>query len=120
MKRNPVLSSAVVAATATLFAAGLAASTHAASQNPASNKDGKYFDTSGTPTYKIDPDGKVDWDTFSGYILYSSECLRCHGPDGMGSTEGPALVDAVKSMKFDDFQTIVVQTRKISARARKG
>jgi hypothetical protein len=30
----------------------------------------------------------------------------------MGSTEGPALVDAVKSMKFDDFQTIVAQGKK--------
>jgi methanol metabolism-related c-type cytochrome len=112
VKRNPVLSSVVVVAMATLFAAAFAASTYAADQNPASNKDGKYFDANGAPTYKIDPDGKVDWHTFSGYIRYSSECLRCHGPDGMGSTEGPALVDAVKSMKFDDFQTIVAQGKK--------
>lgn len=107
MKCNPVLSSGVVAAMAGLFAA----STHAASQNPASNKDGQFFDASGESTYKVDPDGKVDWRTFSGYIRYSSECLRCHGPDGMGSAEGPALVDSIKSMKLDTFRTIVAQGR---------
>ena len=50
-----------------------AASAEAAAPNvPASSKavkdeDGKYLDAKGVPTYKIGPDGKVDWYTFSGF-----------------------------------------------------
>ena len=57
------------------------------------SEDGKYFDKEGNPTYKIAPDGTVDWYTYSGYRRYHSECHVCHGPDGMGSTYAPALKD---------------------------
>src|SRR5262249_8962477 len=49
------------------------------------NEDGKYFDKQGNPTYKIQPDGTVDYYTYSGFVRYHSECHVCHGPDGMGS-----------------------------------
>ena len=48
------------------------------------DEDGKYFDADGTPTFKIQPDGTVDWYTFSGYRRYHSDCHVCHGPDGVG------------------------------------
>ena len=35
--------------------------------------DGKWTDKGGSPTFKIDPDGSVDWYTYSGFIRYSSE-----------------------------------------------
>ena len=31
------------------------------------SEDGKYFDKEGNPTYHINPDGTVDWYTYSGY-----------------------------------------------------
>jgi methanol metabolism-related c-type cytochrome len=80
-------------------------------QKPASSKDGKYFSANGDPTYNISPDGTVDWYTFSGFIRYNSECLRCHGPDGMGSSYAPALLDSLKTMDYDTFLATVASGR---------
>ena len=65
--------------------------------------DGKWADKDGNPTFKIEPDGTVDWYTYVGFTRYSAECLRCHGPDGMGSTYAPALMDSMKHMSYSDF-----------------
>lgn len=70
-------------------------------------KDGKYFDEGGNPTFKVEKDGTVDWYTNVGSLQYGGNCLRCHGPDGMGSTEGPNLVDALKKLSYRDFLTTV-------------
>jgi len=53
--------------------------------------------------YKIDPDGTVDWPTFSGFRRFNSECFVCHGPDGVGSSFAPALVDSLKTMTYEQF-----------------
>lgn len=53
-------------------------------------------------------DGKVDKKTFNGWRRYTESCLRCHGPDGAGSSYAPALVDSVKRMTQDQFNEIVV------------
>jgi len=90
---------------ASVISAGVA---HAdGSGNPAAVKqtDGKYFDAEGNPTYKIQPDGTVDWYTYSGFIRYSAECLRCHGPDGLGSSYAP-------SMSYSDFLGTVAGGKK--------
>ncbi len=52
--------------------------------------------------------GKVDIKTLmaGGAILKS--CLRCHGPDGAGSSYAPDLVNSVKHMTQDQFNEIVV------------
>ena len=55
------------------------------------NEDGKYYDKEGNPTYKVQTDGTVDWFTYSGFRRYHSDCHVCHGPDGEGSSYGPAL-----------------------------
>ena len=55
------------------------------------NEDGKYYDKDGTPTYKVAPDGTVDWYTYSGFRRYHSECHVCHGPDAEGSSFAPGL-----------------------------
>ena len=78
---------------------------------PVKEEDGKYFDASGAPTYNVKPDGTVDWFTYSGYRRYHAECHVCHGPDGMGSTYAPALIDSVKAMNFDQFSEVVVGGR---------
>src|SRR5215213_11536446 len=72
------------------------------------SEDGKYLDKEGTPTFKVAPDGTVDWYTYSGYRRYHSECHVCHGPDAMGSTYAPALQDSLKTMDYSKFMEIVV------------
>ena len=56
-------------------------------------------------------DGKVDKKTFNGWRRYTESCLRCHGPDGAGSSYAPSLVDFVKHMSQDEFNEIVVNGR---------
>ena len=56
-------------------------------------------------------DGKVDKKTFNGWRRYTESCLRCHGPDGAGSSYGPDLVDSVKHETEDEFKEIVVNGR---------
>jgi methanol metabolism-related c-type cytochrome len=84
------------------------------SGDPAAIKqeDGKYFDKEGTPTYKIEVDGTVDWYTYAGYRRYHSDCHVCHGPDGEGSSYAPALKDSLKTMSYTDFLGIVAGGRK--------
>jgi methanol metabolism-related c-type cytochrome len=53
--------------------------------------------------YKIQPDGTVDWPVFSGFRRFNSECFVCHGPDGVGSTFAPALIDSLKTMSYEQF-----------------
>jgi len=77
-----------------------------------SDEDGKFFDADGTPTYKIQNDGTVDWYTFSGYRRYHSDCHVCHGPDGVGSSYAPALVDTMKTIDYATFLSIVAEGRK--------
>lgn len=74
--------------------------------------DGKWSDKDGNPTFKVEKDGAVDWYTYVGYNRYSSECLRCHGPDGMGSTYAPALIDSIKHLSYTDFYAVVAGGKK--------
>jgi methanol metabolism-related c-type cytochrome len=74
--------------------------------------DGENFDKQGNPTYKIQPDGTVDWYTYTGFVRYNSECIRCHGPNGSGSSFAPALIDALKTISYSDFLGVVASGRK--------
>jgi methanol metabolism-related c-type cytochrome len=56
-------------------------------------------------------DGKVDKKTFNGWRRYTESCLRCHGPDGAGSSYAPDLFDSVKHMTQDEFNEVVVNGR---------
>jgi methanol metabolism-related c-type cytochrome len=100
---------AAVLSIASLVALGPAV--QAAPQKPASEENGKYFDAEGIPTYNVKPDGTVDWYSYSGYRRYHSECHVCHGPDGMGSTYAPALIDSVKRLSYQDFIAVIIQGR---------
>ncbi|SFS66448.1 c-type cytochrome, methanol metabolism-related [Methylobacterium sp. yr668] len=76
---------------------------------PAKVQDGQYTDKNGNPTYHVTDGGKmVDWYTMSGYVRYSANCMACHGPDGLGSTYAPSLVEALKGMDYAQFAGIVV------------
>jgi methanol metabolism-related c-type cytochrome len=101
-------------AAATILVAASGGVAFADPVDPAAVKsdDGKYLDKEGNPTYKVAPDGTVDWYTYSGYRRYHSECHVCHGPDGMGSTYAPALQESLKTMSYADFLGVVASGRK--------
>lgn len=73
---------------------------------------GKWFDAKGDPTYKIAPDGSLDWFAYSGFRRYHSECHVCHGPDGEGSSYAPVLRNSVKDMTYAEFVGTVVGGRR--------
>jgi methanol metabolism-related c-type cytochrome len=56
-------------------------------------------------------DGKVDKKTFNGWRRYTESCLRCHGPDGAGSSYGPDLTESLKNMSEEQFKDVVVNGR---------
>jgi methanol metabolism-related c-type cytochrome len=54
-------------------------------------------------------DGKVDQGTYNGWRRYHASCHTCHGPDGLGSSYAPSLVDA--PMSYEDFTEVVMNGR---------
>lgn len=77
-----------------------------------SSTDGEYSDSGGNPTFKIDKDGTVDWYTSVGYIRYTANCMQCHGPDGLGSSFAPSLVDALQALSYSQFVDTVTNGKK--------
>jgi mono/diheme cytochrome c family protein len=57
-------------------------------------------------------DGKVDIHTYNGWRRYTESCLRCHGPDGAGSSYAPDLTLSLKTVSEDQFKEVVVNGRK--------
>ena len=76
------------------------------------DEQGMWLDKDGDPTYKVEADGTVDWNTFSGFRRYNAACIVCHGPDGAGSSYAPALANSVKTMNYAEFFGTVVGGRK--------
>ena len=62
------------------------------------------------PVYVVQ-NGLVDQHTFNGYRRYGESCMRCHGPDGAGSSYAPNLTESLKKMSYDDFVNTVVNGR---------
>jgi mono/diheme cytochrome c family protein len=50
-------------------------------------------------------DGKVGAGTYTRYRRYHAVCNHCHGPDGMGTSFGPLLVDHLPDIEI--FRRIV-------------
>src|SRR6516165_6538547 len=88
---------------AALFCIATALADGSGDPSAAKSEDGKYYDKQGNPTYKIGPDGTVDYYTYSGFVRYHSECHVCHGPDAMGLSYAPELVDSLKTRSDGDF-----------------
>jgi len=70
---------------------------------PVTEANGLWTDKDGAPTYNIGKDGAVDWGTFVGYLRYNDTCLRCHGPDGSGSSYAPDLTQALRQIGYAQF-----------------
>jgi mono/diheme cytochrome c family protein len=60
----------------------------------------------GDKLYRVE-DGKVDTATYNGFRRYHASCNHCHGPDGMGSTIGPTLVESLPP--HEEFRRIVLE-----------
>lgn len=56
-------------------------------------------------------DGKVDKATYNGYRRYHASCHTCHGPDGLGSSYAPNLVESLKVLDYDQFSEVVINGR---------
>jgi mono/diheme cytochrome c family protein len=98
---------AALIATVTFLAAGVVHADGSGDPAAVRSQDGEYFDKAGNPTFHIAKDGTVDWYTYSGYVRYGANCLQCHGPDGLGSSYAPSLVDSLMSLSYPDFLSIV-------------
>lgn len=96
-----------VVAAALLSAAAMAVASGAAWSQDAEEAP---VDAEGIPTYIV-RDGKVDRGTYNGFRRYHSSCHVCHGPDGLGSSFAPALVDSLKNLDYWQFQDVVVNGR---------
>ena len=53
-------------------------------------------------------DGKVDFGTYNGFRRYHSSCHVCHGPDGLGSTYAPPLIESIERIGYDGYLEAVV------------
>ncbi len=62
------------------------------------------------PVYQVQ-EGRVDQHTFNGYRRYGESCLRCHGPDGAGSSYAPSLTESLKHMSYDDVVGVITNGR---------
>lgn len=56
-------------------------------------------------------EGKVDRGTYNGFRRYHASCHVCHGPDGLGSSFAPPLVESMKYLDYSAFAEIVVNGR---------
>lgn len=52
------------------------------------------------------------WTAFSGWKRYHGNCATCHGPDGLGGTFAPSLVESLKTLDHDQFLNTVVNGKK--------
>ncbi len=53
-------------------------------------------------------DGKVDFGTYNGFRRYHSSCHVCHGPDGLGSSYAPALIESISRIGYEGYLEAVV------------
>lgn len=56
-------------------------------------------------------DGKTNQATYNGWRRYTESCMRCHGPDGSGSSYAPDLTHSLKSMSEEKFMDTVINGR---------
>ena len=56
-------------------------------------------------------DGKVDFATYNGFRRFHNSCHVCHGPDALGTSFGPSLVESLTRISEDDFMEVVVNGR---------
>ncbi len=63
------------------------------------------------PVYVVQG-GLVDQHVYNGFRRYGESCLRCHGPDGAGSSYAPNLTNSLKHLSYDQFVDVIINGRK--------
>lgn len=58
-------------------------------------------------------DGKVDPNTYEGYLVYTRACMACHGPDGLGSSFAPSLIAMAERRGWADFASTIAAGRDV-------
>ncbi|WP_201745019.1 c-type cytochrome [Aidingimonas lacisalsi] len=58
-------------------------------------------------------DGKVDQATYDGYEAYTRVCQACHGPDGLGSSFAPSLMEISETRTLGEFVATVANGQEI-------
>lgn len=109
MKTQGLLLNMVVAAALFAGAGTIPANGQEAAVPPAPNDVNAPVDPIDNPYHVVD--GKVDRGTYNGYRRYHSSCHVCHGPDGMGSSFAPALVESLRQLDYEAFAEVVVNGR---------
>jgi mono/diheme cytochrome c family protein len=64
------------------------------------------------PPYVVKNGNEVDMSTYKGYLYYGDQCLRCHGPDGAGSSYAPNLTLSLKSLSKEQFENTVINGKR--------
>jgi len=64
------------------------------------------------------PEGRAGAAFLEGYRRYQGVCSHCHGPDGVGSTFAPSLID--RPVDYDAFREVVLSGRVVGASAMRG
>ena len=59
------------------------------------------------PVYVVKND-LVDQHVYNGFRRYGESCLRCHGPDGAGSSYAPSLVNSLQHLDYEQFANTVI------------
>jgi mono/diheme cytochrome c family protein len=70
----------------------------------ASGAAAQVSEPAGSKPYQV-IEGAVDPGTYNGYRRYHATCSHCHGPDGMGSSFGPSLID--RPLPLAEFAEVV-------------
>ena len=68
-------------------------------------------DAAAAKPYVVKDHHFVDMNTYKGFLYYSDQCLRCHGPDGVGSSYAPALVESLKVMTKEQVEQTIINGR---------
>lgn len=63
--------------------------------------------------YNVDEEGRVDESVMMGFQVYTGSCMACHGPDGLGSSFAPSLIQAVERRTYDIFAQTIAAGRSL-------
>lgn len=85
----------------------LSISTASADEQKANNQASSEQQASQEPGSFIVKDGKVDPNTYQGYLTYTRHCQACHGPDALGSSFAPSLSKAAERRSFGEIASTI-------------
>jgi len=85
---------------------GESAATEEAAAGETEAAEGEEVDWEDKPYEYLD--GKVDFGTYNGFRRYHSSCHVCHGPDGLGSTYAPPLIESIARIGYEGYLEAVV------------